>query len=126
MNARLHVRTFLFHCLALVLVVAYVNTFVLWREIGYAFGRGIRDGMPFIAVAALVLGVIIYVGVKARRGTLSIAWPWIAAAVMPSLSSCLARRLAPCFVRVKTRICFQLFEVIRCDSSSRLRSRSTG
>ena len=82
MNARLHVRTFLFHCLALVLVVAYVNTFVLWREIGYAFGRGIRDGMPFIAVAALVLGVIIYVGVKARRGTLSIAWPWIAAAVI--------------------------------------------
>lgn len=75
-------RTFLFHCLALVLVVAYVNTFVLWREIGYLFGRGIRDGMPFIAVGALVLGIAVYIGVKARRGALSIAWPWLAAAMI--------------------------------------------
>ena len=31
--------------------------------------------------------------------------PWIAAAVMPSVVSCSARRLAPCLVRVKTSAC---------------------
>lgn len=81
MKTRLPVRTFLFHCLALLLVVAYVNTFALWREIGNLFGRGIRDGMPFIVIASLVFGVGVYVALKARRGTLSIAWPWLAAAM---------------------------------------------
>lgn len=75
-------RTFLFHCLALVLVVAYVNTFVLWREIGYLFGRGVRDGMPFITVGVVMLGVAIYAGVKLRRGTLSVAWLWLGAAML--------------------------------------------
>ena len=82
MDSSRPVRTFLFHVLALVLVVAYVNTFVLWREIGDIFGRGIRDGMPFIVVGFLVLGLAIYLGVNARRGTLSIAWPWLATAVI--------------------------------------------
>jgi hypothetical protein len=82
MDSSRPVRTFLFHVLALVLVVAYVNTFVLWREIGDIFGRGIRDGMPFIVVGVLVLGLAIYLGVNARRGALSIAWPWLATAVI--------------------------------------------
>tara|TARA_R110002110_G_scaffold376568_2_gene586629 strand:- start:141987 stop:142817 length:831 start_codon:yes stop_codon:yes gene_type:complete len=85
MDTRLPVRTFLFHCLALVLVVVYVNTFALWRGIGNLFGRGIRDNMPFIVIAVLVLGVGIYIGVKARRGALSIAWPWLAAAVLVAI-----------------------------------------
>lgn len=76
------VRTFLFHILALFLVVAYVNTFALWREIGNIFGRGIRDGMPFIVVGVLVLGLAIYLGVAAQRGKMSVAWPWLAAAVI--------------------------------------------
>jgi len=82
MEATQPVRTFLFHCFALVLVVAYVNTFVVWREIGYLFGRGIRDGVPFIVVGTLVLAIAVYVGVNMRRGTLSVAWLWLAAAVI--------------------------------------------
>ena len=75
-------RTFLFHCSALILVVAYVNTFVLWREIGNLFGRGIRDGMPFIVAGVLVLAITVYVGVNARRGKLSIDWRWLVAAAI--------------------------------------------
>lgn len=74
-------RTFLIHCFAFILVVAYVNTFVIWREIGHLFGRGIRDAMPFIVVGILVLAIALYLGLKRRRGTMDIKWPWLAAAV---------------------------------------------
>jgi len=76
------VRTFLFHVLALFLVVAYVNTFVLWREIGNIFGRGVRDGMPFIVVGVLVLGLAVYLGIMSRGGRASVAWRWLAAAAI--------------------------------------------
>ena len=34
---------------------------------------------------------------------------------MPSSISCCVRRLAPCFVRVKTNTCFHFFEEIKND-----------
>src|SRR5258708_5755864 len=52
--------------------------------------------------------------------------PWMASAVMPSRSSCSARRLAPCLVRENTRTWRQSPLVIRCANNARLRSLSTG
>ena len=45
---------------------------------------------------------------------------------MPSWLSCSASLLAPCLVRVNTSTWNQFCVLIRCESSSRLRSRSTG
>ena len=52
--------------------------------------------------------------------------PWIAAVAMPSCHSCSASLLAPCLVRVKTSAWSMACVRTRCDSSSRLRARSTG
>ena len=66
---------------------------------------------------------------KSLRARTRCGWlllPWIAAAAIPSRTSCSERRLAPCFVRVKTsawRIAPVRISRLR---SSRLRSRSTG
>ncbi len=78
-------RTFLFHVFALVLVVAYVNTFVLWREIGNISGRGIRDNMPFIVAGSLVFAITIFVAVNMRRGKMSVDWRWLVAAAIVAI-----------------------------------------
>ncbi len=52
--------------------------------------------------------------------------PWIAIALMPSPLRNSARRLAPCFIRVKTSTWCQSPDWIRCASSAFLRSRPTG
>ena len=52
--------------------------------------------------------------------------PWMAVAGMPSCSSWVASRLAPCLVRVKTSAWSIRPLLTRWLSSSRLRSRSTG
>src|SRR5512144_2466342 len=52
--------------------------------------------------------------------------PWIAVARIPSCSSCVASRFAPCLVRVKTRAWSIRPLLIMWLSSSRFRSRSTG
>lgn len=54
-------RTYLFHVIAVLLVVAYVNLFTIWRDIGRLFGTAIRDGLPFILGAAVFAGVLMFV-----------------------------------------------------------------
>ena len=82
MDSNRPVRTFLFHLLAFVMVVVYVNTFVLWREIGSLFGHAVRDGMPFIVVALLVIAIAVYALFSARCGRLSLDMRWLGAAVI--------------------------------------------
>jgi hypothetical protein len=79
------VRTFLFHCSALLLVVAFVHTFILWREIGNAFGRDIRNGVPLSVAGVLAIAIAVFVGVNMRRGKFSVDWRWIAAAVIVAI-----------------------------------------
>ena len=63
--------------------------------------------------------------VRARTRCDWLRLPWIAAALMPSRSSCSASRLAPCLVRVKTRAWSIRPWATSSRRRSRLRSRST-
>ena len=51
--------------------------------------------------------------------------PWIAAPTMSSRSSCLTKRLAPCFVRLNTNTCCQSLVRIKWLSNAVLRVLST-
>lgn len=74
-------RTVFIHAIAILLVIAYTNMFVAWRFIGQTFGRAFVDVLPFLVVGLLFAAVAVFVLFRARRRTVSIAWPWLGAAI---------------------------------------------
>jgi len=65
------------------IVYGYVNTFALWRAFGQAFGEGLRDALPWIMVAIIVLGLAGFL-VWQRAGA-KISWRLLAIAVLAAV-----------------------------------------
>lgn len=66
--------------LAFAIVFGFVNTFVLWRAFGDMFGNGLRDALPWIAVATIgFAGALLLL---LRKSTVKISWPLLAAALV--------------------------------------------
>ncbi|MBS29118.1 MAG: hypothetical protein CL566_09405 [Alphaproteobacteria bacterium] len=74
-------RTVFVHVIAVLLVITYTNMFVAWRFIGQQFGRGVVDALPFIVVGVAFVLIAVFLALQLRRGGMTIAWPWLVAAV---------------------------------------------
>ncbi|MEP4379728.1 MAG: VanZ family protein [Alphaproteobacteria bacterium] len=78
-------RTFLFHCVAVCLVIAYVNTFVIWQAISNVTSKGFRDAIPFVVIVLLVLIIVVSAWMRSRQRGAVIGWKYIAAALVVAL-----------------------------------------
>lgn len=78
-------RTVLVHAFAILLVIAYTNMFVVWRFTVQQFGRAFVDALPFIVVGLAFLFVSVFLVPQLRRGKMTVAWPWLGAAIAMAL-----------------------------------------
>jgi len=68
------------HVLAVALVFAFVNLFSVWRALGEALGLGVRDALPWIAVAGMAAAAIALLSL--RRWQMRVSLPWLAVSVI--------------------------------------------
>ncbi|MEK9833192.1 MAG: VanZ family protein [Rhodospirillaceae bacterium] len=79
-RTRIALRVTGFHVVAVALVFVFVNLFSVWRSLGEAFGLGVRDALPWIAVGALVaVGVCL---LSVRRWRMQVSWSCLVASAL--------------------------------------------
>lgn len=111
------------YLLSFAVVIGYVNTFTLWRAFGDAFGTGLRDGLPWIMVAAIALGLAAFLLWK--RSGVRISWRWMAAALLAAVFGLLITNPAFPGKRIHVPQYFLLTIIVWFALPARLRTHMT-
>lgn len=111
------------HAVAVVLVIAFVHTFYIWRMLGDAYGLAVRNAVPGVVVAVMAAGLIVLLFTGRWRKRVS--WPWLAAsAAVCAAGLALADPAFPA-KRIHVPEYFLLSCVVWVSVPARLRTRAT-
>ena len=71
--------------MAVFLVIAYVNTFVIWQTISHVTASGFRDAIPFLVIGLLAAMIGAFAVIRSRQTRDAIDWKFILAALAVAL-----------------------------------------